>query len=224
MKHKTRSIIKTLNISYLILSLATLIIVSSVLLFAWMVSNNRLLDTLQHEAQTYLLDDVEDVLASPIHIISFGQDLVKTGSVDMSVPESRNPYFVSVLKNAPSHIYSYSLGTTDGYYYGARRSMNDSFEIMLADPSTDFHSVYYSIDDTSNMSTEVLKNPVFDPRTRPWYTEAISQDTLVFSPIYKHFVMDDLALSISAPATNDENELIGVLGAHETVSKLFINM
>lgn len=220
MKHKRQSIIKTLNISYLILSLTTLIIVSSVLLFAWMISNNHLLDTLQQEAQTYLLDDVEDVLASPIHIISFGQDMVKTGNVDVSVPENRNPYFVSVLKNAPSHIYSYSLGTTAGYYYGARRSMNDSFEIMLADPSTDFHSVYYAIDDTSNMSTEVLKNPVFDPRTRPWYTEAISQDTLVFSPIYKHFVMDDLALSISAPARNDKNELIGVLGAHLTLNRL----
>ncbi len=222
MKQKTQSVIKTLNISYLILSISTLIIVSSVLIFAWTTSNNQLIDTLQHEAQSNLLEEVEEVLTSPVHIIKFGQTLLNTEAIDITESAQRDPYFVSALDIAPDHIYSYSMGTPDGYYYGARRSENGSIEIMLADESTDFHSIYYGIDSTYNRGEKILTNPVFDPRSRPWYTEALNQNnsSLVFSPIYKHFVMDDLALSISAPVFDDAHNLLGVLGAHFTLNRL----
>ena len=220
MDHKKHSIIKTLNISYLILSLSTLIIVSSVLFFAWMSSNNTLISTLQHESQEQLLTDVETVLSNPIHILSFGSDLIKTDSIDINIPVSRNPYFVNTLKNAPNYIYSYSLGTNEGYYYGARRGADETLEIMLADSTTDSHSIYYSIDNTSNINAKISTNPVFDPRTRPWYNEAITKNRIVFSPIYKHFVMNDLALSASTPVYNGDNAFVGVLGVHLTLNRL----
>jgi hypothetical protein len=62
---------------------------------------------------------------------------------------------------------------------------------------------------------EVVKEfGLFDPRTREWYKKASNEKLAIFSPIYKHFVMYDLALSAAIPVYDEHGELLGVFGTH----------
>ncbi len=62
----------------------------------------------------------------------------------------------------------------------------------------------------------------FDPRTRPWYQTAVEAGDLAFSPpLYKHFVMDDLTVSVATPIYGSEGGVLkGVLGTHMLLTKI----
>ncbi len=60
----------------------------------------------------------------------------------------------------------------------------------------------------------------FDPRTRPWYSLTKEAGKPIFSPLYKHFIKDDLVLSSTYPIYNKEGNLQGVLGTRITLSSL----
>ena len=64
-----------------------------------------------------------------------------------------------------------------------------------------------------------MKAGLFDPRTRHWYQEAVKAGGTTFSPVYKHFIMDDLTVSCSKPIYI-RGELQGVLGIHLLLSRI----
>jgi diguanylate cyclase (GGDEF)-like protein/PAS domain S-box-containing protein len=66
----------------------------------------------------------------------------------------------------------------------------------------------------------LFKSGKYDPRTREWYKAAKLVGKPTFSPIYKHFIIDDLAVSAAWPIYNKDGALEGVLGAHITLSNI----
>jgi len=115
-------------------------------------------------------------------------------------------------------VYSFSYGSEDGEYYGARRNESDEIELMVNNSETGGSSWYYSVGE-GGANGEFLRDfGSFDPRTRAWYETAISQGGFSYSPAYKHFVVDDLTISAAAPVRDDSGEIKGVLGVHILLS------
>jgi hypothetical protein len=138
---------------------------------------------------------IDTFLYVPEHINEVNQKLMANDIIDFSDEKAREKFFVGVLQSHNDEVYSFSYGIETGEYYGARRNENDVIEIMRNNADTDGHSWYYSVNDNLTADELVVQAGRFDPRTRDWYKRAKDTSKPVFSPIYKHFVMDGLTVS-----------------------------
>ena len=86
--------------------------------------------------------------------------------IDIQDEDALYYFFVSNLKSLDKNIYSFSIGTPDGEYYGARRNENDVIEIMRNNKETNGESWYYSINDDLTIGRLTGKFGKFDVRTR----------------------------------------------------------
>lgn len=145
---------------------------------------------------------------------------ITSGALDITNEKERDKYFVTSLKTRDPYIYSFSYGSQKGEYYGARRTQDGSVQIMKSDASTDGRSFYYSMNKDYTKDTLEQDAGVFDPRTRDWYKTAKEKKELIFSPIYKHFVKDDLCVSVALPVYDKDDSLQGVLGTHLILSDM----
>ena len=71
---------------------------------------------------------------------------------------------------------------------------------------------YYAVNDDLTAGSLVVRAGKFDPRAREWYKAAVEAEGPVFSPVYKHFIMNDLTVSAATPVYDGAGELRGVLG------------
>ena len=140
--------------------------------------------------------------------------------IDISDQDKREKFFAGIISTHDDSVYSIGYGTENGEYYGARRNGNNEIEIMRNDSSTGGSSWYYSINENMTATEIAVKAGKFDPRTRDWYKSAASAGKPVFSPIYKHFFMDDLTVSAAYPIYDNANNLQGVLGTHLLLSDI----
>lgn len=150
----------------------------------------------------------------PVNILNSNKLLFENNIVDLNDEIEREKYFVSILQSIDESIYSYSFGGVNGDYYGARRNASGDIEIMRNNAATNNHSYYYAVNEDLTAGELVVDAGYFDPRVRNWYMTATSGEDKIYSPIYKHFVMDDLTVSASVPIYDSAGELLGVLGTH----------
>ena len=220
MKKKNFSI-KKMIISVFMGFLIIAISAHGILIFQnWMASSKRTTEDIANQMNTQINEQINFYMYMPYYINETSYKIIQNGILDMSDEVARNKFFVGVLMSNPTGIYSFSFGTADGEYYGARRNQYGNIEIMKNDSSTGGESWYYSINDDMTMDELVVKAGKFDPRTRAWYQSAVELKGFTFSPVYKHFIIDDIAISASWPVYNKNNELLGVIGTHMLLSDL----
>jgi diguanylate cyclase (GGDEF)-like protein/PAS domain S-box-containing protein len=186
----------------------------------WSSSNeqviNRLADNLNHD----IVHQLEDYLRIPEGIVELNLGMLKNGIVDIEDASSRNQFFLTTLSTQDNILYSYSYGTEEGAYYGARRNETGEVELMVNNDETGGNTWYYEVGEDGSLGELSRNAGPFDPRTRAWYEKAVEQGKFSFSPIYKHFVMNDLTISAAAPVMDDSGDVEGVLGAHILLSGL----
>lgn len=168
---------------------------------------------------------IDTFIQVPYHMNEVNHKVIENGMLDLSDEKQRDRYFVGVLEAQSNSIYSFSYGTANGEYYGARRNENGVVEIMRNNAVTGGNSWYYSVNEDLTAGDLVVQTGQFDPRTRAWYKAAVEAGGPVFSPLYKHFVMDDLSVSAAWPVYNESGNLDGVLGTHMLLSDIgsFLN-
>jgi diguanylate cyclase len=207
-------------ISFTIIILTTGSLIGSFVFSNLLSSANEAIAKIAKEMNEQIYYKIDMLVNIPGDMIKANQGLIENGIVDIRNDKEREKFFVGVLSNSSDDVYSFSYGTEDGYYYGARRNENNSIEIMKNNADTDGHSWYYSTAEDMTSIRRVMDAGEFDPRTRDWYVSAKETQKPMFSPIYKHFVMNDLALSAGIPVYNKTGELQGVLGSHVTLSRI----
>nr|WP_312578763.1 diguanylate cyclase [Sedimentibacter sp.] len=212
-----RSIIIT---AFIALLLATVSIISYIIFSNWFSFVNDTIEKISEDMNEEILDKIDEFINVPVHINEANHGLIENGIVDINNEEERETYFVDVLSTyIGKDVYSFSFGTQNGKYYGARKNENNEIEIMRNDESTQGESWYYSVNKDMSAGKFVYNAGKFDPRTRDWYKSAIESGGLAFSPIYKHFVLNDLTVSAAYPIYKN-NELMGVLGTHITLTRI----
>lgn len=201
-----------------------LIITNSIILILvcsnWRASVEHSITNMEISTNNDILNKIESLVNLPLYLNETNYHLIKKGIIDINDKKEREAFFAGIMKTNQEHVYSFSYGTNTGAYYGARKNLENEIEIMQSDRETEGKSTYYALTENLTAGEVVERLGEFDPRTRDWYRIAEEKGKPVFSPIYKHFVMDDLALSTSYPIYNDEGTLMGVLGTHFTLSKI----
>lgn len=218
---KHQSSIKTrIRVLFIILMTVTITLVGSIVFYHWKTAVDAVIVEKQDETNTAILDTIEKFINVPPYINAINHHIIENQIVDIYAEKQREMYFAGVMNAVEEHVYSFSYGTERGEYYGARRNTENKIEVMRNDATTGGKSQYYSIlaDLTTGAVAEKLGD--FDPRTREWYMLAKKTGRPAFSAVYKHFIMNDLAISASYPIYDKQGILKGVLGTHITLSKL----
>ena len=185
------------------------------LVFAsWFSSAKQTTESIAAQINEQINDRIYSYLYVPEQINESNHKIIVNGILDLSEEELRDKFFVGVLSSYEEHIYSFSFGTANGEYFGARRNEKNVIQIMKNNASTSGNSWYYSVNDDLTAGELAVQAGQFDPRTRAWYKTAVAAEEAIFSPIYKHFVMNDLSVSYACPVYNKDGTLEGVLGSH----------
>lgn len=181
---------------------------------SWFSSAKQTTESIAVEMNEQINKQIYSYLHVPKEINESNHKIIVNGILDLSEENLRDKFFVGVLSSYEENIYSFSFGTANGEYFGARRNENGVIQIMKNNASTGGNSWYYSVNDDSTAGELAVQAGQFDVRTRTWYKAAVAAKEPIFSPIYKHFVMNDLTISYACPVYKKDGTLQGVLGTH----------
>lgn len=194
--------------------------IGSVVFANWMASSMKMAEWLALEANKDAIKAIDTFLDEPLHINVVTGRMIEEGLVDFSDQTERDRFTTGVLLTHIAEITSFTVGFETGELYGARRNEDGGIEVLVCNEETGWNSVYYSWSREGTKSDEVLNTGPFDPRARDWYLCAKAAGRQVFSPIYKHLLLDDLTLSAAYPIYSEDGELEGVLGTHLVIGSI----
>ncbi|KAA9032420.1 hybrid sensor histidine kinase/response regulator [Niallia endozanthoxylica] len=220
MNNKTSSIRGIISISFIILMVSTLLTIGYIIFSSWKESSENIILKMENASNKDILKKIEELIYLPYTLNAINHNVLENEIVDMSNETERDAFFASIVESSDENIYSISYGLENGDYYGARRNENGDIQIYKSNNETNGHSQYYSITEDLTEGQFVEDAGQFDPRTRPWYSLAKEAGKPIFSPLYKHFVKDDLVLTSAYPIYNREGIFQGVLGTRITLSSL----
>jgi PAS domain S-box-containing protein len=217
---KRKSFMRLISLFLISLMLVSLCVISFFIFSRWKASINETIVKLEEDASNHLLSNVEDFVSLPLNMNRLNHFYIEHDFLDFLNNAESERYFAGIIDSASEDIYSVSYGTENGDYYGARRNANSDIELYRSDASTNNHSFYFSITEDLIAGDFIQDYGKFDPRTRDWYKNAKEEGKPIFSPLYKHFIKDDLVLTAAYPIYNKEGGIKGVLGTHITLSNL----
>jgi diguanylate cyclase (GGDEF)-like protein/PAS domain S-box-containing protein/putative nucleotidyltransferase with HDIG domain len=186
----------------------------------WAASTKNMAEHIATDINEEIYNRVYTFMQAPYHLNEISHIFLENGMLDLSDEKQRERFFVEVLETQSDEIYSFTYGTVNGEYYGARRNENGVIEIIRNNAQTGGNSWYYSVNEDLTAGELVVQTGKFDPRTRAWYQAAVEAGGPAFSPLYKHFIMDDLTVSTAWPVYNEYGTLEGVLGVHMLLSDI----
>ncbi len=209
----------SISLRWLLILPATLLTLGTAGIVAWLAlqDGRTAVNTVAQQVREEILQRVEgqlqEYLQVPLQVNESNAHALKAGILRLDEPRSVQRYFYSVLKAHPSLAYSF-IGTPDGEFYGARRLRDGTLQIVRAGTITGGDSHNLATNDLGDALEleQVYSN--FDPRTRPWYQAGVDADGPVWTPIYRHFVIHDLALTAARPCYDPSGDLLHVIGMH----------
>ncbi|NLV84305.1 MAG: diguanylate cyclase [Spirochaetales bacterium] len=214
------SIKNTIILVFVLVMTIAASIIAYIIFSGWFRSAEQTVERIADTIGDHLYGHIDSFMKEPAFINEANYRLIESHVVDLSDQAQRERYFVGSLAAFDEKIYSYSYGSATGEYYGARRNEEGIIEIMRNDSTTGGNSWYYSVNEDLTAGEIVAKLGPFDPRNRAWYQAAEQAQSLAYSPVYKHFVIDDLTVSVSRAVYDQEGRLLGVLGTHMLLSDI----
>ena len=109
-------------------------------------------------------------------------------------------------------------GGEDGRFVGVYRISNDTVQLFLRKPGAKRREVY-SVQ-TPGDRARLLRVEDYDPRKRPWYGIAASQEKAVWSPIYNNFTKYYPTITLSKSMRRADHKLVGVMATDITLQVL----
>ncbi|GAB6108509.1 diguanylate cyclase [Fusibacter bizertensis] len=134
----------------------------------------------------------------------------ESGILNVENPSNRERYYSAIISQFPEAAMTY-CAFPDKKFYGVRRSVDGSIQVVKNDSSTSGASEYFNVDGNGEASAFVERYDAYDPTIRPWYTKAVKERTAVFSDVYNHFVFKIPTITASYPVY-ENNQLVGVFG------------
>ena len=220
MAARDMSIRSVIIVVFVVLMALTTASVGFIVFSNWYSSARSVSEKLALDMNEDIFGKIDAYLAAPLSMNDVHRAAIENGVVDLKDVAERERFFAGVLRAQPGNVYSFSYGSEAGEYYGARRNASNDVEIMRNDALTGGESWYYFLSGDMTAGNVVVRAGKFDPRTRDWYRAAKETGKPVFSRIYRHFIMQDLALSAAYPIRNRDGSFRGVLGTHITLSRI----
>ncbi|MDM5332923.1 ATP-binding protein [Ureibacillus composti] len=220
MGKRDSSIRRIIIISFIVLMVSTLLIIGYIVFSSWKTSVDNIIVKMENSTNQKILQEIDHLLYLPYFLNTSSHNLIENGIVDIDDPSERDAFLVNAIQSSNKNIYSVSYGLENGDFYGARRDENNEIELYRSNEETHGHSYYYSVTEDMTEGDFVEDYGKFDPRIRSWYFLTKKAGQPLYTPLYKHFIRDDLVLTNTYPIFNDDGTLQGVLGARIALSSL----
>ncbi|WP_349947664.1 diguanylate cyclase [Lacrimispora sp. BS-2] len=192
---KCMSIQNVTIVTFICLFLLSIVTIERLVLNNWQSSIIRETAGMSEKMNHDTIEKVNLFFRVPVTANELGKKLIENNTINFTDEKSRNSFFLGILNSYEKEIYSFAYASVDGEYYGALRNKKGELEL--------------------------IKNTgAFDPRQQEWYQAAEKEGEPVFSPVYKDFIVNDLAVSVSCPVYDEEGKLKGVLGSHILLSDM----
>lgn len=138
---------------------------------------------------------------------------VRHGVIDVNNQTELTAYMVHMLKELPLAQGAFWGGMQGNFAYvrkAPRGQFSAEFINREAKPPIDQHLL---LDSKHNILKQTVSSLDFDPRTRPWFTEAISKKQTIWTDIYLiERGSATLGVTVATPAVDDNGYLQGVFG------------
>lgn len=187
-------------------------------LVGWLSFRNgqQSVDDVTSKLRSAVSDQVQNRLTSYIEVPQLVNQLnanaIELGQLNLQDTQNRNRHFgKQMLSFAPvGHTY---IGTTEGDFFGARRTTEGKLQISLRNESTRGNLHYYDTNKQGGFAQLVQTAPKFDPRVRPWYQAAVKAGKPTWSQIYPSFATKALSITAAQPVYDAQKNFLGVLGS-----------
>lgn len=214
---KSITIKKTVIIVFVIAMLISIAGIGYIVFGNWFSSAELTTENIVSSLNENINEQISSLMYMPQHINEINHTIIENGILDLYDDENTDKFFGGALAHNED-IYSFSYGTANGEYYGARRNKLGGIEIIKSNAYTGGYLWYYSFSEDMTDGELVAQTGMYDPRISEWYMAAKKAGEPVLSPVYKHFIMDDLAITAAWPIYDDHGNLHGVLGTHILLS------
>jgi diguanylate cyclase (GGDEF)-like protein len=156
-------------------------------------------------------------LANPRLANQFNQDAILRGhlTLDLDHSDAQREQLLWQEMQLFDNLAWITLGAETGDSIGTwRPGKNQPIQMSVSNASTQNFGTYYPMNDRGQRATVPLKveRPVYDPRTRPWYKEAIAAGKPIWSSIYAGFTPGTVFIAASQPLYDSKGKLVGVSG------------
>ncbi len=172
---------------------------------------NDLSAQLRNEVSSRTLQYLQNYMASPHIITQINTSQIVRGKLRNPDAESMFHFWeqASIFQDE-SGIY---LGLENtGETIGISRASSGDIEFTYAGASTESKISFFELDQEGKRGNLLRTgSKIYDPRTRPWYQEAVAQKKSIWSEAYPDFITSRLVITASQPAFDRNGNLLGVV-------------
>jgi adenylate cyclase len=215
-----------LSIRVTILSLLTiLILVSSglILLVSYIAgreSVHNLVGQMMHSISGHAVEKSVAFLDAARTASRVTENLARSNIVRTNSPEEMERYFRILLTARPQFV-MINYGDTAGNFLMVKRMPDGTFSTKTVQRYADRIQTLWKHENREWEKTYASNTTeTYDPRTRPWYTEAVKQNQLVWTDVYVFWSDSKPGISCAAPIMSHESELQGVVSIDIGIEEL----
>ncbi|MEG4248967.1 cache domain-containing protein [Microcoleus sp. Pol10D4] len=152
-------------------------------------------------------------------------EAIERGELNLQLekPQPRGEKFLWQQMRSFKSIQWISFGAEkSGEYLGIwRNPTHNSLQIVAANKSSNFHSIYYATDGNGTRTAKLKAEPrTYDARLRPWYKEAVAANKPIWTSIYPGFTPGTVFIAASQPIRARNGKLLGVSAVDFSLSEL----
>ena len=171
---------------------------------------NDVAGQLRNEVTIRIQERILSFIERPQLVNELNANAIATGELDLTDSRAMERHFWQQVQTFFPVTHSY-LADTDGGFHGARW-VDDYFQVFVIDEETEGIRHNYAADEQGNRGN-LIREYEYDPRTRPWYLDAVEAGKPAWSTIYADNTTGRLAITAVQPIYNATGELQNVLGS-----------
>ncbi len=137
-------------------------------------------------------------------------------------PEEFEKLAVSLTRMAADVPYLY-FGSNQGDFHGVEQLTRGGTGMMRigmrrqGDEGRHFYSAAFAGDRSKKLDAEARN---YEPRTRPWYAQAVAKRERIFTPVYLSASKKQLLITVAQPVFEEDGSVLGVFAADLFLKRL----
>ncbi|BAZ47997.1 diguanylate cyclase/phosphodiesterase with PAS/PAC and GAF sensor(s) [Nostoc sp. NIES-4103] len=174
---------------------------------------------LRNEIANRIHSYITDYMEKPQIVTQMNANAIRFGELNLKQPKSLERHFWHQMQIFKSFS-PIAFGSEQGEIYAVDRLHDGSLVIRIKNQSTGGKYHTYATDSQGNRTNLIQVSTTFDPRTRPWYTEAVKAGKNTWTEIYPYFSSSGLAISATRAIYGQKNTLLGVTNTTLSLSQI----
>jgi PAS domain S-box-containing protein len=173
---------------------------------------NDLASQLTHEIFARIKDNLNPYLATPHQINQSNATAILLGQLNFQNLAAWELVFLNQIKIFNS-VNSIVIGSEERGFIGVEIRQEPPLVLMFSDKSTGYNVQTHAISERGQRQRIISNTPNYDPRVRPWYTNAVKAKKASWSQIFPQLNTKDLTLAAVLPVYDRQGKLQGVVNS-----------